>query len=139
MNILVDTNIFLDVLLNREGLADESEQILDWCEGHPCDGWIAWHTLANLYYIGAKQTNPEQAILFVDEILAVFETCPVDSATARNARKLHISDFEDALQIAAGQRAEVDLIITRNTRHFRKSPIRAVTPAQFLKSHSTRR
>lgn len=49
MSVLVDTNVFLDVLLERKGLCGESEEILNWCEANPSDAWIAWHTLANLY------------------------------------------------------------------------------------------
>lgn len=132
MKVLVDTNIFLDVLLDRKGLASESQAVLDWCESHPGAGWIAWHTLANLYYIGTRQTNPKEAGLFVDEILAVFEVCTADSATARNARTLNMTDFEDAIQAAAAQKAGLDLIVTRNTRDFRNSPIAALDPVQFL-------
>jgi len=132
VKILVDTNILLDVLLDRESLADESQAVLDWCEAHPGDGWIAWHTLANLYYIGLKTAGKKEADRFVDEILDVFEVCPADSLAARTARSLPISDFEDALQIAAGQKARVERIVTRNKRDFRRSPIPALTPREFL-------
>jgi hypothetical protein len=35
MRALVDTNIFLDVLLAREGLTNESQRVLDWLEENP--------------------------------------------------------------------------------------------------------
>ncbi len=136
MKILIDTNLFLDVLLERETLADESQAVLDWCENHPGDCWIAWHTLANLYYIGAKQSTPKEARQFIDELLDVFEICPADTATARIARVLNIADFEDALQIAAAQKAGVDAIVTRNIKDFRNSPIPPLTPSQFLRAHA---
>ena len=132
MKILVDTNILLDVLLERDGLVEESEAVLDWCEAHPGDGWIAWHTLANLYYIGVKIAGKKEADRFVDEVLDVFEVCPADSLAARNARILPIPDFEDALQVAAAQKARVERIVTRNKKDFRRSPIPALTPGEFL-------
>lgn len=132
MKILVDTNILLDVLLEREGLVDESQAVLDWCEKHPGDSWIAWHTLANLYYIGLKTAGRKEAERFVDDVLDVFEVCPADSLAARIARSLPISDFEDALQVAAGQKARVERIVTRNKKDFRRSPIPAVTPKEFF-------
>ena len=132
MKILVDTNILLDVLLEREGLADESQTVLDWCEAHPGDGWIAWHTLANLYYIGVKTAGKKEADRFVDEVLQVLEVCPGDSLAARTARALPIPDFEDALQVAAAQKARLEQIVTRNKQDFRRSPIPAVTPREFL-------
>ena len=132
MRALVDTNVFLDVLLARKGLADESQQVLDWFEGHPGNGWIAWHTLSNLYYIGWKTAGRDKALAVIDEILATFEVCPVASTEARRARNLDMADFEDALQARAAIAARAESIVTRNSRDFRKSPVKAITPRAFL-------
>lgn len=132
MPYLVDTNIFLDVLLAHEELAEESREVLDWFEDNPGEGWIAWHTLANLYYVGAKTAGVSEALAAIDEILEIFEVCPVGSDEARQARGLKVNDFEDALQISAALAAGVSRIITRNTRDFGRSPIKAITPRMFL-------
>ncbi len=132
MRVLVDTNILLDVLLDRAGLADESQAVLDWCEENPGEGWIAWHTLANLYYVGLKTAGKKEAERFVDEILEVLDICPADSLAARTARTLPLTDFEDALQVAAARNAKVTRIVTRNKKDFRRSPIPAFTPKEFL-------
>lgn len=42
-------------------------------------------------------------------------------------------DFEDAVQYAAGERLAVDYIVTRNPADFSSSPIKAVTPDQFIR------
>jgi len=132
MRALVDTNVFLDVLLARKGLADESQEVLDWFEDHPGDGWIAWHTLSNLYYVGWKTAGREKALAAIDEILGAFEVCPVASTEARRARHLGMTDFEDALQASAAAAAHAECIVTRNTRDFRKSPVKALSPRAFL-------
>ncbi|MGC9451127.1 MAG: type II toxin-antitoxin system VapC family toxin [Oceanipulchritudo sp.] len=133
MKALVDTNIFLDVFLDREGLADGSQAVLDFMEAHPGEGWIAWHTFANLYYIGAKLAGRRRTLQEIDAILDVFEVCPAGTAEAKAARLLRIPDFEDALQIAAAQSAGAERIITRNTRDFASSPVPAVSPEAFLR------
>ncbi len=132
MRALVDTNIFLDTLLSREGLADESQRVLDWFDDNPREGWIAWHTLANLYYVGLKAAGRGTALAAIDEILGVFQVCPVASNEARRARHLGMPDFEDALQTSAAMAAHVECIVTRNTRDYRKSPVRPLTPRAFL-------
>lgn len=132
MRALVDTNVFLDVLLARTGLAEESQEVLDWLEGHPGDGWIAWHTLSNLYYVGWKTAGREKALAAIDEILGAFEVCPVASTEAQRARHFGMADFEDALQASAAVAARAECIVTRNTRDFRKSPVKAMTPRAFL-------
>lgn len=133
MKTLVDTNIFLDVLLDREDLADGSQAVLNFMEAHAGEGWIAWHTLANLYYIGAKLAGRRRTLQEIDAILDVFAVCPVGTSQAKAARLLQVSDFEDALQIAAAQSAGTERIITRNTRDFPNSPVPAISPETFLK------
>jgi len=132
MRALVDTNVFLDVLLARTGLVDESQQVLDWFESHPGDGWIAWHTLSNLYYVGWKTAGREKALAAIDDILGAFEVCPVASTEAWRARNLGMADFEDALQSSAAVAARAEYIVTRNTRDFRKSPVKSLSPRAFL-------
>lgn len=129
MKVLVDTNIFLDVLLDREGLANGSQAVLNFMEAHPGEGWIAWHTLANLYYVGAKLAGRHRTLQEIDAILDVFEVCPVGTSVAKEARLLRVSDFEDALQIDAAQAAGAERIITRNTRDLANSPVAAARHA----------
>lgn len=132
MRALVDTNIFLDVLLARKGFTTESQQVLDWFESQPGDGWIAWHTLANLYYVGCKTCGRDKALTAIDEILGVFEVPPTATPEAHRARGLGMADYEDALQASAAIAARASCIVTRNTRDFRKSPVKAITPKEFL-------
>ena len=133
MKILVDTNLFLDVLFERNGLVRDSQAVLDWCEKHPGDAWIAWHTLANLYYIGARAVGKTAAMNHLDAVLGVFQVCPTDDTTAKAARALPFSDFEDAMQAAAALSVQADIIVTRNTKDFRRSPVKAITPSGFLR------
>lgn len=44
-----------------------------------------------------------------------------------------MGDFEDALQIASVFAAKADFIVTRNTADYRRSPVPAITPAEFLR------
>jgi len=101
MRALVDTSVFLDVLLARRGVATESQQVLDWFESRLGDGWIAGHTLANLYCVGWKACGRDKALSAIDEILGVFEVSHTASAEAHRARGLAMTDYEDALQASA--------------------------------------
>lgn len=134
MRALIDTNIFLDVLMARKDLLADSQAVLDWCQKHPGNGWIAWHTLANLYYIGAKTVGAKEAEKQIDAILDCFDIAPTDTEAALAAHKYRMKDFEDALQAAAASHCNADVIVTRNLKDFRGSPIRAVSPGKFLKS-----
>lgn len=133
MRALIDTNLLLDVLLDRKGLADDSQAVLDWCEANPGCGFLAWHTLANLHYIGARTEGAAIVHDFLKALLRYMEVCPCATSEARMALALPLRDFEDALQAAVAQSAAVDCIVTRNVKDFRRSPVPALSPEAFLK------
>ncbi len=133
MRVLVDTNLFLDVLLERPKLVDESERALNLFDsGSGMRGWISWHTLSNLYYIGARFVSPAQALAEIDSLLQTFQVATVGTKEALEARQLPMKDFEDALQAVSARAAKADYILTRNTRDFRASPVPAISPREFL-------
>jgi predicted nucleic acid-binding protein len=82
--------------------------------------------------VGWKTAGRIRTLAAIDEVLGAFEICPVASAEARRARNLGMGDFEDALQASAAFAARAELIVTRNTRDFRKSPVKALSPRAFL-------
>jgi predicted nucleic acid-binding protein len=132
MRVLVDTNIFLDVLMEREPWLDKSLDVINWCGAHPGDAWIAWHSLSNLWYVGAKLVGKKSAGQQIDAILDCFDVAPAHSNAARRARQLNMLDFEDALQAAAAMECGAKQIITRNTADYKRSPVAAISPTSFL-------
>ncbi len=127
MKILIDTNILLDVALNRPGFVGDSVRVLDWAEQNPGRAAVAWHSIANASYL-LKQ----DARRFLADLLAIVEVAAGDTATVRQALDMPTRDFEDALQAAAAITFGADLIVTRDIADFKKLPIAAVTPAQFV-------
>jgi len=132
MKILLDTHVFLDVLLERLDLVDSSQATIDWCAANTGSGWVFWHTLSNLNSIGTKMVGPDAAGHHIDMILKGFQVCPVSTETARTSRRLQFSNYEDAMQAACGLSAGVDKIVTRNLSDFRESPIEAISPDAFV-------
>ncbi len=137
MNVLVDTNIFLDVLLERSAFLSESQKVLSWCESHPGSGWIAWHSLSNLAFIGKKMVGPRKTTLALEQILDCFQVAPVDTREAKQALSFGFSDFEDAMQGASAVSADAKWILTRNVSDFKHSPVPALKPGPFLKKVET--
>lgn len=118
--------------LARHPHATDRSAALDWCERHPKTGFIAWHTIANVFYFVEKSRDTLEGKKFITELLRFLEVVPTGPADANHALALPFSDFEDAMQCAAAVHAGVDLIVTRNTRDYTASPIPAILPANFL-------
>jgi predicted nucleic acid-binding protein len=128
MILLLDCDVLLDVALNRQPHFDDSRSILDWCEQHPGAGVVAWHTLANIFYIFSKDSGAAAAKEFIEDLLGFIEVAAVQTAQAKHALALAMPDFEDGLQVAAAVSAGADFIVTRNVGDYAGSPIAARTP-----------
>ena len=68
MRVFLDTNILLDVLLNRPGLAEESEAVILRCEALGAEMLVAWHGLATAYYLLRRGRSEPEALVEVDKI-----------------------------------------------------------------------
>jgi predicted nucleic acid-binding protein len=130
VKILIDTNILLDVALNRTNFVDNSARVLDWAEANPKQAAITWHSVSNLAYL-LKQ-NPRG---FLSDLLAFVEVAAGDTATVRQALAMPTRDFEDALQASAAINFGADIIVTRDISDYKKLPIAAMTPADFVRTY----
>ena len=65
-------------------------------------------------------------------LLSIVDVAPVAAKDALRALQLPMKDLEDAMQAAAALAWEADYIVTRNLVDYRKSPIPAIGPKDFL-------
>ena len=47
MIILIDTDVLIDVALDREPFAENAAALLDRLEQDPGKGFVAWHSISN--------------------------------------------------------------------------------------------
>jgi hypothetical protein len=132
VKILIDCDVLLDVGTGRVPHVLDSKQVLDWCERHPGSGFIAWHTIANVYYVLQKGGKAVQARQFIHDLLMFVEVVPSGTSSAKHALALPMADFEDGLQCAAAVQAGADFIVTRNIRDYAAAPVPAILPGDFL-------
>jgi hypothetical protein len=132
MRVFLDTNIVIDVLLDRPGWVAESEAVILRCEAVGDSMFIAWHGLATAYYLLKRGRTEAETMLEVDKILSWAHVAETSDASARHARSLDFGDFEDALQAAAAESCASDWIVTRNKGDFAKSNVPVLTPQEFL-------
>jgi predicted nucleic acid-binding protein len=133
MNVLIDTNVVLDVLLDRAPFVGDSSAVWNACDAGKAVGYITATTLTTIYYIVEKTKDRPSALAAVDSCLAAFEIAPVYRETLEAARRLAGKDFEDDVQIAAAVTSFLDAIVTRNTPDFVASPVKVLAPGEFLR------
>ncbi len=133
MIVLLDTDILIDVALDRHPHAAYSSSILDSAHAGLIKAWLAWHSISNFYYIVSSGNQHKLAIGFINELLQFVRIAETRTADAIYATKLDVPDFEDALQIAAALSCKARYIVTRNMRHYKKSPVPALLPQDLCK------
>jgi predicted nucleic acid-binding protein len=133
MKILIDTNILLDVVFDRQS-DEHSEEIIDKCESGELKGFIAWHTINDFYYMVEKQARKQgrdgdtEAREHLKHLLGFLDVGPADTDMATDAVESQIRDFEYSLQSIVALRTGCRYIVTRNIKDYKKSNVKAVLP-----------
>jgi predicted nucleic acid-binding protein len=137
--ILFDTNIVLDVLLDREPFVKASAAAWAAIESGIAQGMLAAHAVTTIYDLVQKELGAMKAKRILSGILKVFRVATVDGQVLHEAMQYPIADFEDAVTAAAAVSSGCDCIVTRDLRHFRGSPLLALSPEAVLPLLSARR
>lgn len=132
MIVLVDTDVLIDVALDRAPFADASCALLDVLERRPGTGFIAWHSLSNFFYLVSPKTGKVRARDFLLELLRFVAVAPTTTTSFLRATSLDMPDLEGAMQAAAALACNADVIATRNLDDFKRSPVRASSPAKLV-------
>lgn len=69
MRPLLDSDLLLDVAQNRQPHVTASQAVLEWAEMRAGRALIAWHTVANLYYLLRRSHGDADARQFVRELV----------------------------------------------------------------------
>jgi predicted nucleic acid-binding protein len=131
-SILVDLNVIIDVVQHRKPFYKESAQVIDAVVREQAAGWVAAHSITTLFYVIGRLRDRNTAVSAITNLLTAFTVAAVDDQVIRQAMSWGWSDFEDAVQMAAAAQAEVDYLITRNPRDFKRGVVPVVQPAAFL-------
>ena len=131
MKALFDTNIVLDVALDRPLLAAASRAALTWGFEHPGRACLAWHSVAALAFFLGKHSRRDAVRPLVGELVARLDIAGGSDRELLRANELPVPDFEDAMIVALAESAGATHIVTRNIADFRRSPVKAVTPEEF--------
>ena len=132
MVLLIDANILLDVLMDREDFVQDSSTIWKLCETKQAIGYVSTLTFANLVYIMRKELSHDQIELVYKQLNLIFEIVDFDTNILEQAIQMKWNDFEDAIQSATAQKVKADFIITRNVKDFIESKIPSLTPTELI-------
>ncbi len=135
MRVLLDTDLILDLFLDRAPFSDAAAALWLAHERGQLDAFISAITPVNVFYIARKLRDQETARQAVSELLLTLNVCGIDHRTLRSALSLSFRDFEDAVQHAAADAAGLEAIITRNVRDYSTARLPLFTPDEFVQQY----
>jgi predicted nucleic acid-binding protein len=130
--ILLDVNIFIDVLEGRDGL-ETSLKVMELVKENKLQGCISALTVPIIWFLIEKHMPEAQAKLETSSITKGFSVVQLSNAILQSAFKSEIDDFEDAIQLSSALKARAEFLITRNKKDFGSpSRVKILTPEEFL-------
>lgn len=135
ITVLIDTNIFIDVLQDRIPFTDNSQAVIGLVTQKKIKGAVAAHSITNLWYILRKTHSDEERRNYLLSLFELFDVVSIDKNRLVAAlEKSDFKDFEDCLQDECAYAINADYIITRNAKDFESSMVKALTPEAFLEN-----
>ena len=131
MKILFDTNIVLDVLMDRLPHSDVAVELFSKVEDGTIIGYLCGTTITTVFYLAAKTVGAPRAQEEIKKLLSLFEVAPVNRLVLESALAVDFNDFEDAVIHEAACHVGADAIITRNLKEFKKSRISVYTSEEL--------
>ena len=119
MKIMCDTNIIIDVLLERKPFVEDSYKVLTLCEEHKIDGFVSASSVV---------TGVQTCALPIQ----IVKICSVTNQDVLIAFQKKARDFEDCLVATCAKSIHCNYIVTRNKKDFEDFNIPLLTPKELL-------
>ena len=132
MRILFDTNVVLDVLLDREPFSSTAAKLFSKVESGEIAGYVCATTITTIHYLACKVIGVDSAMDEIVKLMKLFEVAPVNRAVLETAVSSGFKDFEDAVLHESALYKEAQGIVTRDRKGFTKSKIHIYSPEELL-------
>lgn len=131
--ILIDTNVLLDYLLEREPFFEDAKKVILSCTEGNTKGCIAAHSISNMFFILRKDYTANERREILSNLCTIFDVEGIDKEKLLSGlANEEFSDFEDCLQMECAKSYEAEYIVTRNVSDYSISEIKAILPSEYL-------
>ena len=133
MKLLIDTNILLDVLLKREPFYYKAVEVLELVQYDNVQEYVSAAAVTDIYYIAYKYlTDKELDPQLLKKLMGIVSIAAVSEKEIEEALELAWNDFEDSVQYAVALLNEMDGIVTRNPKDYKRADMKVWSPEQVL-------
>ena len=132
MRLMIDTNVFLDVLTRREPFYAQSRAVLALCENRRVQGFLSASSVTDIFYLIRRHFHStEEAYRALGAILDIVKVLTVTNDDVLNAYITRAPDFEDCLLATCAKSNRCDAIVTRNKKDYLTFGLPLLSPEEL--------
>lgn len=131
-NLLIDTNIVVDLLSRRENFYQEAQELFTLADENDVKLFISALTFVNTHYLLLRHLSENEARKVMIKFKLLVKILPLEDKILELALASDFRDFEDAIQYHTALENKLNIIITRNKKNFKTSRIPVLTAKEYL-------
>jgi len=132
MDLFLDTNIIIDHIGRRKPFYEMARKVCLLGITNEASLFVSVSMLTDVFYLLKKDYGSKRAQEMIGESLAFLNMVGISPEDTQEALTARWADFEDSLVARCAEKIKADYIITRNTKDFEKSTVRAITPEELF-------
>lgn len=132
MRVMFDTNVVLDLLLDREPFVTDAKVLISKVEQGEFTGLLCATTITTIHYLLLKSNGKEGSTKIIESLLKLFEIAPVTRVVLEDALQSNDKDYEDAVLYKSAYHVGANMIVTRDRKGFSKADMPILNPKEFL-------
>lgn len=132
MNLLLDTNVFIDYLGRKAPFFPDAQRIV--AAGFFGDAklWVPAQAATDAFYVLNRYVPSEPLQKALLKAFEIIEPVALSADDLRRAARLTWPDYEDCLVALAADKVRADYLITRDAKGFDRSPAPVLSPSAWL-------
>ncbi len=132
MKVLLDTNIVLDYILERQDFVENARQIFRLAYDKKIEAYFSANTITDIFYIVRKYKPKDEVLCFLQNLLSFVDVANVNKTVILKALNSNFPDFEDAVQNFSAINSDIKIIVTRNLKDFNDSHLKYLNQHNLL-------
>lgn len=131
--IFMDTNVVIDFLADRQPFSLDAAKLFNMSIEARIKIHISAVSYNNIYYVLRQSLTNNATIKLLENLADITDIADVSNQVIRQSLKADFKDYEDAIQYYSALTVpNIDFIVTRNTKDFKKSSLSVLTPTEAI-------
>jgi predicted nucleic acid-binding protein len=132
--VFVDTDIIYDLLAKRDPYYLAAARLFTLADEGKVQIFISALSLANIHYLISKNQSANEAKQILRKFKVLVHVTPLNDKIIDLALNSEFSDFEDAIQYFSALQNNIEVLLTRNLKDYKRAQISVMTAKAFVET-----